>query len=132
MAASGSFGLALYLITRWLPGVDGRVRTFYTMGTVAVVMILVGGLSAGFSMPRDAAGYGGLALLTVLYGSAITILFALLPRLGAVNNSAVLNFEPIATLGLGWVVLDQVVAPVQLLGALVVVGAIIALSTGKR
>ena len=56
----------------------------------------------------------------------------LLPKLGAVNNAAVLNFEPIAVLGLAWVVLDQAVAPLQILGAFIVVGAIAWMGAGKR
>jgi drug/metabolite transporter (DMT)-like permease len=132
LAAAVAFGCSLHLITRWLSGVDGRVRTLYTMAVVAVVMLVTGSLGSGFSLPRDPVGWGALGLLTLLYGSAITALFTLLPRLGAVNNSAVLNFEPIATLALGWVVLDQTVAPIQLLGALIVVGAIVALTRGRR
>jgi drug/metabolite transporter (DMT)-like permease len=59
-------------------------------------------------------------------------LFVLLPRLGAVNNAAVLNFEPIAALFLGWIVLDQRVAPIQAVGAFIVIGAIVMLTTGRR
>jgi drug/metabolite transporter (DMT)-like permease len=55
-----------------------------------------------------------------------------LPRIGAVSNTAVLNFEPIAVLGLAWIVLGQTVAPRQIVGAFIVVGAIILLNTGKR
>jgi drug/metabolite transporter (DMT)-like permease len=54
------------------------------------------------------------------------------PRLGAVNNAAVLNFEPIAAMGLGWLVLDQHMSPIQVAGAMVVVAAIVMLSTGRR
>ncbi len=48
------------------------------------------------------------------------------------NNAAVLNFEPIAVLGLAWVVLGQAVAPLQILGAFIVVGAIAWMGAGKR
>jgi drug/metabolite transporter (DMT)-like permease len=56
----------------------------------------------------------------------------LLPKLGAVNNAAVLNFEPIAVLGLAWVVLGQAVALLQILGAFIVVGSIAWMGAGKR
>jgi drug/metabolite transporter (DMT)-like permease len=55
----------------------------------------------------------GLAALTLLYGTAITIMFTVLPRLGVVGNSAIMNVEPVAALVLAWGVLDQRVAPVQ-------------------
>jgi drug/metabolite transporter (DMT)-like permease len=49
-----------------------------------------------------------------------------------VNNAAVLNFEPIAVLVLAWPILGQAVAPLQIVGAFVVVGAIVWMGTGKR
>jgi hypothetical protein len=73
-----------------------------------------------------------LLLLTALYRTAITSMFVLLPRLGMVNNAAVLNFEPIAVLAIAWVVLGQAVAPLQIAGAFVVVGAIMWMGSGKR
>ena len=44
----------------------------------------------------------------------------------------VLNSEPIVVLGLAWIVLDQAVAPRQIVGAFVVVGAIVYLSSARR
>ena len=74
----------------------------------------------------------GLALLTVLYGTGITILFTVLPRLGVVGNSAVMNVEPVFALGLAWAVLGQRIAPIQLLGAALVVGTVIWLGLRRR
>ena len=132
LGASISFATALYLITRWLGKMDGRLRSFLFMSVVAVVTLLGGTLSNGFSLPADGTGWIALALLTVFYGTAITSTFVLLPKLGAVNNAAVLNFEPIAVLGLAWLILDQAVAPLQIVGAFIVVGSIAWMGAGKR
>jgi drug/metabolite transporter (DMT)-like permease len=132
LAASASFAGALVLVARWLGAVDGRVRTFWTMATVAVVVSAAGASADAFALPRDPTGWLGLALLTVFYGAAITALFVVLPRLGAVNHSPVLNVEPIASMVLAWMVLDQRIAAVQIGGALLVVGAIVWMSTGRR
>ena len=51
---------------------------------------------------RRRAGWWGLALLTLLYGTGITILFTVLPRLGVVGNSAIMNVEPVFALVLAW------------------------------
>ena len=131
LGASMSFAIALVLTTRWLGKVDGRVRTVWTMGTVAVVVGVVGWLGDGFALPRDPVGWTGLALLTVLYGAAFTSLFVLLPRLGAVNNAPALNTEPIASMVLAWAILGQRIAPVQVLGAAVVVAAIVWMSSRR-
>jgi len=132
VGAAVSFAVVLHLTTRWLKDMDGRLRTFYLMATTAVIMTAGGALAGSFALPRDAFGWTGLALLTLLYSSAITSLFVLLPRLGAVNNAVVLNFEPIAVLGLAWGVLGQRVAPLQIAGAFIVVGAITVLGLGRR
>jgi drug/metabolite transporter (DMT)-like permease len=131
-AAGLAFACALFLTTRWLSQVDARMRSFMTMSTIAVIAGATGLATDGFVLPRDAAGWTGLALLTVLYGFSITALFAVLPRLGAVNNAALMNFEPIAALFLAWGLLGQAIAPLQLVGAAIVIGAIIALASGTR
>jgi drug/metabolite transporter (DMT)-like permease len=132
LGASVSFAMALFLITRWLGAMDGRLRSFFSMSVVAVVTLAAGTLTDGFALPADTTGWVALALLTVFYGTAITSMFVLLPRLGAVNNAAVLNFEPIAVLGIAWVVLGQAVTPLQTLGAFIVVGTIMWMGSGKK
>jgi len=132
LGASVSFAMALFLITRWLGSMDGRLRSFLFMSVVALVTLAGGTLAGGFALPADGTGWIALGLLTVFYGTAITSMFVLLPRLGAVNNAAVLNFEPIAVLGLAWLILGQAVAPLQIAGAFIVVGAIAWMGAGKR
>jgi len=130
--ASLSFAMVLLLTTRWLGGMDGRLRSFLTMSVVALVVLAGGAASGGFAFPVDGTGWIALLLLTAFYGTAITSMFVLLPRLGAVNNAAVLNFEPIAVLGLAWLILGQAVAPLQILGAFIVVGAIMWMGAEKK
>lgn len=132
MGASVSFALVLFFTTRWLGGMDGRLRSFLIMSVVAIVTTAGAAAASDFALPADATGWLGLALLTVFYGTAITATFVLLPRLGTVNNAAVLNFEPISVLGLAWVFLGQAVAPLQVAGAFVVVGAIAWLGSGSK
>ena len=130
--ASLSFSAALYLTTRWLKDVDGRLRTFLATGTIAAAALAGGTLTGAFALPVDATGWIALVLVGLFYSTAVTTLFVVLPRIGVVNNSAALNFEPVAVLAMGWVLLGQVMAPLQIFGALIVIGAIVALSTGKR
>ncbi len=130
--ASLTFSAALYLTTLWLKDVDGRLRTLLATGTIAVAMLAVGALTHGFALPVDTTGWVALLLVGLCYSAAVTTLFVVLPRIGVVNNSAALNFEPVAVLVMGWVLLGQRMAPLQIFGALIVIGAIVALSTGKR
>lgn len=127
--AALAFAAVLLLTNRWLADTDGRLRSFVLMIFVASVALIAGKTSGEFAWPQDATGWIALALLTLFYSSAITALFVLLPRLGAVNNAAVMNFEPIAALLLAWILLDQTMAPLQLFGAGIVICAIVLLVT---
>ena len=132
LGSSASFACVLFLTTRHLKDVDGRVRTLLTMGTTAVVVGLAGAATGSLALPADGTGWLGLALLTVLYGSAITAIFTVVPLLKSASNTAALNFEPIAALILGWAILGQTVAPRQMVGALIVVGAVILIGTKRH
>ena len=130
--ASLSFACAMLLTAHKLGGMDGRLRSFLTMSVVAVAAIAGGAAAGDFALPADGTGWIALVALTALYGTAITSLFVVLPKLGAVNNMAILNFEPIAVLGIAWVALGQSVAPLQVLGAFIVIGAVMWMGSGKK
>lgn len=132
VAASFCFALVLFVSARWLHGVDGRVRSGVMNAVVALVVLGLGGPTGQLSLPADGTGWTGLLLLTLLYGSGITALFMLQPRLASASDTAALNFEPVAVLFLGWVILGQGLGPSQIAGALIVIGAIVALGTAKR
>ena len=131
LAGSASFGLALVVVQHETAGVDGRVRTACTMFLAGAMALAVIGLQGGPHWPQSATGWWGMATLTLLYGTAFTIMFTVLPRLGVAGNSAIMNVEPVFALVLAWAILDQAIAPVQLVGALVVVGAVMWLGLRK-
>jgi drug/metabolite transporter (DMT)-like permease len=130
--SSLAFALVLFLNARWLHGVDGRVRSFLTMASCGTAALAAAAATGTLVLPADATGWLGLSLLTVFYGSAITALFVVQPRMRAASDVAVLNFEPVALLFLGWAILGQGLAPLQIAGALTVIGAVVALGMAKR
>lgn len=132
LVAAATFGCALVLTQHGTQGLDGRLRTACTMGIVALLALVGVGLQGGVQLPQAPVGWWGLAGLTVLYGTAFTIMFTVLPRLGVVGNSAIMNVEPIFALVLAWLLLGQAIAPVQIAGGLVVVGTVMWLGLRKR
>ena len=122
-AGALAFASMLYANAHSLKAVDGRLRTFAMTAVTAVVVLAVGTAGDLLREPRDAAGWGGIALLTVFYCGAMCALFIMLPRMHTASTAA-LNFEPIALLGLGWLFLGQSVTSLQIAGALVTVGSI--------
>lgn len=132
LAAAATFAIAMVITQHEAADVDGRVRTATTMTVAGMVALGTVALQGGFHLPTAAAGWWGLATLTFLYGSGFTIMFTVLPKLGVVGNSAIMNVEPVFALVLGWLLLGQAIAPVQVGGALIVVGAVMALGMRKR
>lgn len=132
LAAAATFGLALVLTQHEAADVDGRFRTAITMGMVA--LLALGGVASqgGFHLPQAPMGWVGLVGLTALYGTAFTVMFTVLPRLGVVGNSAIMNVEPIFALVLAWMVLGQTIAPLQVAGGLLVVATVMWLGLRKR
>lgn len=130
--AAATFGLVLALTQHEVADLDGRLRTAISMLIVGVLALLAALAQDGLQWPTAAVGWAGLAALTLLYGTAFTILFILLPKLGVVGHSPIMNVEPVAALLLAWLILGQAVAASQLLGALLVVGAVMALGLRRR
>ena len=126
--------LALWVTEHRLAGVGSTLRSLLTMQTVFIVMI-IGGIAGvvpgGMSLPDNSAGWLGLSLLGLLYGSAFSTLFIFVPRLDMARNAPVMNIEPVASLVLGYFVLGQMLSPGQLVGGAVVVGGIVVLSLSK-
>jgi drug/metabolite transporter (DMT)-like permease len=132
LGAASSIGLVLALTQHEVADLDGRARSAFTMAVVGVLALVVGLTTSGLHWPNASAGWWGLIALSVLYGTAFTAVFTLLPKLGAVSNSPILNVEPVAALALGALILGQVVSPLQWLGALIVVGTVMALGLRRR
>lgn len=131
LAAAATFGLALVLTQQETAGLDGRLRTATTMAIVAVMAMVAATAQGGLSLPTAPIGWWGLFGLTFLYGTAFTIMFTVLPKLGVVGNSAIMNIEPIFALVLAWAILGQAIAPVQVVGGLVVVATVMWLGLRK-
>ena len=132
LAAAALFGIAMVLTQHEAGDLDGRVRTLSTMTCVAILAWLMIGTQTGLHLPDASEGWLGLCMLSLLYGTGFTIMFTVLPRLGVVGNSAIMNVEPVFALILAWILLDQAIAPIQLLGALVVVSTVMYLGLRKR
>ena len=130
-AGSVSFAFVYYMNANGLKPLDGRLRTFVMTAVTASLVLAAGASTGNLLLPRDGTGVLGLVLLTIFYCIAMTSLFLALPRMSAASTAA-LNFEPIAALVLAWVFLGQSVAPVQIVGAFVTVGAIAWLGIAKK
>ena len=124
LTAAATFGMVLVLTQHEAGDLDGRLRTFTTMVGVSTIALISMAWQGGPQLPDAAPGWWGLGALTLLYGTAFTVMFTILPRLGVVANSAIMNIEPIFALLLAWAILGQTIAPLQVVGGLMVVSMV--------
>jgi len=135
LGAALMFATALWVTEHRLQQVAGALRSMTTTAIVSGASLLGGltGIMPGaLHWPADTTGWIGLALLTLFYGIAFSGLFVLMPRLNMARNAPALNIEPIAVLVMGWLILGQRLAAVQVVGALLVVAGIVLLARQKK
>ncbi|MFG1495153.1 DMT family transporter [Saccharospirillum sp. HFRX-1] len=135
LAAACFFTVAIWTTDNKLSGMPGAVRSVFTMMTVLAVMLIAGVMNlvpGGLDLPATATGWVGLCLLALFYGTASTLLFVLVPRLDMARNAPVVNFEPVASLILGFVVLGQTLSPLQIVGGAIVLSGIVWLSLARN
>ena len=132
LTAGATFGMAMVLTQHKAADLDGRVRTATTMWMVGILALVGTQLTGEFHWPDATAGWWGLAALSILYGTGFTIMFTVLPKLGVVGNSAIMNVEPIFALILAWLILGQTIAFIQVVGACIVVGTVIRIGLRKQ
>ncbi|CRM02354.1 EamA family transporter [Pseudomonas sp. 24 R 17] len=128
------FACALWITDHKLSQVRGSVRSLLTIFIVFSSVNLAGlsgALPGGLNLPATGTGWLALATLVVLYGTGFIVLFISVPRLDMPRNAPVMNIEPLATLLMGWIVLDQMLSAGQLAGGVIVVTGIVLLTYRK-
>lgn len=129
--AAAVFAVALWITEQRLASVPGTLRSMMTIGVVflaAATAGFSGAMPDGVALPADSAGWLALACLTLLYGTAFSVLFICMPRLDIARNAPVMNIEPLASLLFAWLILDQALGGMQLLGGALVVSGIVLLA----
>jgi drug/metabolite transporter (DMT)-like permease len=118
-------------------GVAARIRPRMLSALVctgAAVPLLAGAALLGEFRPGDltVAGWGWLACLAVVSTVAsISLFFAGLPRVGPTTASILATVEPLVTVLLAFLVFGETLGAVQLVGAALVLAAVLALQAGR-
>jgi drug/metabolite transporter (DMT)-like permease len=135
LTAAAVFACALWITEHRLSTMAGAVRSMLTMG-VAFATSALAGLSGvlvgGLSPPATASGWLALLCLVLFYGTAFSALFLCIPRLDIARNAPVMNVEPVAGMVFGWLILDQHLGVLQILGGLIVLGGILLLAHRRQ
>jgi drug/metabolite transporter (DMT)-like permease len=132
LGAAVTFSAAMVLTPRLAPGLSTPLRTFFMLVTTAAIFIAASMALQSFRLPANEAAWTGLAGLTLGYALGITGLFLLLPRLGAVQTSIVLNLEPVVIAAIAWLALGEALTSLQIAGAVIVVATVMLFQTSGR
>ena len=133
--AATAFACGLWITDHKLSQVRGSVRSLLTILIVFCSMNVAGisgAIPGGLNLPASQTGWIALATLVVLYGMGFIVLFITAPRLDMPRNAPVMNIEPLATLLMGWVALDQMLGAGQLLGGAIVITGIVLLTYRRQ
>lgn len=79
-----------------------------------------------FALPSGTAGWTAFAAVPVLYAIATTSFFMAIGFMGPMRASLVMNLEPVASILFGFLLLGQILTPIQLDGAAIVIIAVVA------
>ncbi len=125
---SALFWSAMTLLSvRVMRDCDPRAVSLNMQVSAATIFIVIWLVSGGVTLPSSTFGWISFLAMPVCYAVAITTFFASVSQIGSVRASLFMNIEPISTIALGFVVLGQVLTPLQLAGAALVFSAIFAL-----
>ena len=127
-ALIGAFGLALVsaVSSRVIRSGDSRQVTFYIVSTAAVVFIIFSLIRGELQLPQSSDGWIGIAGTSVFYACGIIGYFAAISRIGPAKATLYSYVEPLFTMFAAFVFLGELLLPLQIVGALIVVGALAA------
>lgn len=127
-ALFGGFGLAVVsaFSSRVIRSGDSRPVTLYIVTTAAVFFIAASLVRGDLQLPQTSNGWIGIAGTSVFYATGIIAYFAAIALIGPAKSTLYSYVEPLLTMAAAFVFLGELLAPLQIAGALVVVGALTA------
>ncbi len=124
----GALGLAVVsaVSSRVIRSGDSRPVTLYIVTTAAIVFIALSLFRGDFQLPQTSEGWVGYVGTSVFYAIGIIIYFATIAFIGPAKTALFSYVEPLFTMAAAFVFLGELLMPLQIVGALIVVGALAA------
>ena len=124
----GGFGLAVVsaISSRVIRSGDSRQLTLYIVTTAAVVFVIFSLIRADIHLPQSGNGWIGIIGTSVFYATGIIAYFAAISKIGPAKATLYSYVEPLFTMTAAFVFLGEMLLPLQIVGALIVVGALTA------
>jgi drug/metabolite transporter (DMT)-like permease len=124
LGAAFAFTFLLTVNARILRKRDSRPVTLHILVSACAVYFLAALLLRDFPLPGSAGGWSAFGAISLFYTFAIIGLFVAVGVLGPVRTALSMNFEPVASVVLSWIILGQRLSAGQIVGAAFVIAAI--------
>lgn len=112
---------------------DGLAVTSWMVLSAAVTLVVCSALAVHVQLPVTSTGWFGFGGVAISYTIGTVTFFAAVPLLGALRAAMISNLEPVLGILFALAILGEQVSPVQGLGIVIVIGAILAMElTWKR
>ena len=112
---------------------DTLVMNFYTNLWLLIGLAAYMAAAGGFLLPSTGLGVIGAAGVCVTYVGGLVSLFVALRMISPVRLAALFNIDPLVSVIAAWLLLGERLGPMQLIGAALVLGSIVAMTlAGSR
>ena len=121
------FRVASLLGTRaWLSGTDARVTTWYSMVPSTTIFLAAAAIAGAWNLPAFAWGWAAFFGAAITTTASTLLIYMSANTVGPFRTAFAMNLEPMLTLIFSMILLGEVLTPVQLVGAGVMIGALCA------
>ena len=110
---------------------DSRPITLHMLGMALVIFTAVVLVRGGAHLPHTPYAWFAFIAGPLFYTFGIITLFMVFAKIGPIKASLFMNIEPVTSVVLGYLLLDQRLAPLQLFGIALVVSAVLLVESAK-
>ena len=133
LAALAALGVTTVVLlnSRLVGAGDSRPVTLHMIIAASVVFIVITSAFGEFALPETTRGWLAVAMGPLFYAFAIVTLFIAMSMLGPIRTSMTMNLEPVSSMVFGFVLLGQALDGLQILGAALVIIAVLTIQKTK-
>ena len=124
VAAGLGLGTVSALSGRVMASSHPMQATLYMSAGALIAFVVIVLVVGGFKLPETGVGWTGFWLTHLFYAASMIMFFTAIGAIGAPLTTILSNIEPLVAISAGFILLDQSLSPLQLLGAAIVVLAL--------
>jgi len=133
LCLAGAVGVTVVMTLsgRIRAGGDSRPVTLHMLATAIAIFVVVALVHGGVHLPHTPLAWAAFVGAPLFYSFGIITLFMVIGEIGPVKTSLLMNIEPVTSVLLGFLLLDQRLGHTQLLGVALVVSAVLLIESAK-